>query len=165
VGDALRRRADPASGLFRERFDRQMIVCGLEFPDDLWYLVEHQVWARLHDTTSATVGVTSLGVRLAGDIYMCRPKAVGSDIEQGHSIAVVEIAKAIVSMKSPVRGRVTAVNTQLQEQPELLVGDPYHEGWLAQLHLADFATDRAALLYGEHARAAMERHARLNQID
>jgi len=142
-----------------------MIVRGLEFPDDLWYLVEHQVWARLHDTTSATVGVTSLGVRLAGDIYMCRPKAVGSEIQQGHSIAVVEIAKAIVSVKSPVCGRVTAVNPQMQEHPELLVSDPYHEGWLARLRLADFATDRTALLYGEHARAAMEHHAWLNRLD
>ena len=142
-----------------------MIVRGLEFPDDLWYLVEHQVWARLRDTTSATVGITSLGVRLAGDIYMCRPKSVGSAIQRGRSIAVVEIAKAIVSVKSPVSGHVIAVNPRLEQHPELVHGDPYGAGWLAQLRLVDFEADRPALLHGESARAALEHHAWLNQVE
>ena len=51
-----------------------MIAGGFEFPDDLYYLVEHQVWARFDDDGVATVGITSLGIHLAGDIYMCRPK-------------------------------------------------------------------------------------------
>jgi len=142
-----------------------MIVRGLEFPDDLWYLVEHQVWARLIDTDSATVGITSLGIRLAGDIYMCRPKSPGSDVERGRSLAVVELAKAIVSVKSPVKGRVIEVNARLEERPELVHSDPYGEGWLATLALTDFEADRPALVHGEPVRAAMERQAWLNQIE
>ncbi|HTT13404.1 MAG TPA: glycine cleavage system protein H [Burkholderiaceae bacterium] len=141
-----------------------MIVRGLEFPDDLWYLVEHQAWARLHDATSATVGITSLGVRLAGEIHMCRPKSVGAEIQRGRSIAVIEIAKAVVSVKSPVSGRVIAVNPRLENQPELLHADPYGEGWLARLSLVDFEADRPALHHGEPARAAIEHLAWLNQV-
>jgi len=142
-----------------------MNVAGLEFPDGLHYLVEHQVWARLEGDGAATVGITALGIRQAGEIYMCRPKWPGSEIEQGRSIAVVELAKSIVSVKSPVRGTVLAVNAALAKAPELVHRDPYGEGWLARVQLADFETDRAALLHGEHVAAAMQRHAWLNRMD
>lgn len=142
-----------------------MIVRGLDFPDALHYLVDHQVWARLEGDGTATVGITSMGIRAAGEIYMCRPKAVGSEVEQGRAVAVVELAKSIVSVKSPVRGTVVDVNVALEERPELVHRDPYGEGWLARLRLADFDTDRAALVQGDAVPAAMEAYARLNLIE
>ncbi len=142
-----------------------MIVAGLEFPDELHYLVEHQVWARLEGDGTATVGITALGIAQAGEIYMCRPKWPGSVIEQGRSIAVVELAKSIVSVKSPVRGTVAAINAALEKTPELVHRDPYGQGWLARVQLADFEADRAALLQGEPVAAAMERHAWLSRMD
>jgi glycine cleavage system H protein len=44
-------------------------------PTDLHYLIEHQVWARVHDDGTATVGITALGIQLAGEIYMAGPRA------------------------------------------------------------------------------------------
>jgi glycine cleavage system H protein len=142
-----------------------MNVRGFEFPDDLLCLVEHQVWARLDDATHATVGITALGIHLAGEIYMCRPKLVGSLVEQGRSVAVVELAKSIVSVKSPVHGRIVAVNAALAERPQLVHQDPYGAGWIARIELAQLDADRAALLQGEPLAAAMAHHAWLNQID
>ncbi len=142
-----------------------MIVRGLDFPDALHYLVDHQVWARLEGDGTATVGVTSMGIRAAGEIYMCRPKAVGSEVEQGRAVAVVELAKSIVSVKSPVRGTVVDVNPALADRPELVHGDPYGEGWLARLRLADFEADRVALVQGDAVPVAMENYARLNLIE
>lgn len=142
-----------------------MIIRGLDFPDALHYLVDHQVWARLEGVGTATVGITSMGIRAAGEIYMCRPKAVGSEVEQGRAVAVVELAKSIVSVKSPVRGTVVDVNVALEERPELVHRDPYGEGWLARLRLSDFDTDRAALVQGDAVPAAMEAYARLNLIE
>jgi len=144
-----------------------VLIRGFDFPDDLHYLVEQQVWARLEDGgTVARVGITSLGVQLAGgEIYMARPKGVGSVVVQGGSVAVVELAKAIVSVKSPVAGTVKEINVRLAATPELVHRDPYGEGWLARLALADFAADRAALVHGEvTVRPAMEHHAWLNQV-
>jgi glycine cleavage system H protein len=140
-------------------------AAGLEFPDGLHYLVEHQVWARLEGDGTATVGITALGIAQAGEIYMCRPKRPGSPVEQGRSVAVVELAKSIVSVKSPVRGTVVAVNERLADTPELVHRDSYGEGWLARLSLADFEADRAALLHGEPVAAAMAHHARLSRIE
>jgi glycine cleavage system H protein len=142
-----------------------VIVAGHPFPDELHYLVEDQVWARLHDDGTATVGITALGVHLAGEIYMCRPKAVGVAVQQGRGIAVVELAKSIVSVKSPVAGVVVAVNPRLTAEPGLVHTDPYGEGWLARVTLSDFAADRQQLLQGEPAAAALAHHAWLNRAD
>jgi glycine cleavage system H protein len=141
-----------------------MLIRGLEFPELLDYLVEHQVWARDEGDGTATVGITSLGIRLGGEIYMCRPKATGATVEQGHSVAVVELAKSIVSVKSPVTGVIVDVNAALGAHPELVHRDPYAEGWIARVHVADFARDRERLVHGASAVPALEEYAWLNQV-
>jgi glycine cleavage system H protein len=141
-----------------------MIVRDFEFPDELHYLVDDQVWARLRGDGTATVGITSLGIRLSGEIYMCRPKAAGSAVAQGRAVAVVELAKAIVSVRSPVSGRVVETNPRLAAEPELVHLDPYGEGWIARVELSDFDTDAAALVHGDAVVPAMERHAMLNDL-
>ena len=143
-----------------------VVIRGFLFPDELHYLVEHQVWVRVEEEGVGRVGITSLGIHLAGgEIYMCRPKTVGSVVGQGGSIAVVELAKAIVSVKSPLAGTVIEVNARLAAEPELVHSDPYGEGWLARLQFAAFDADVPTLVFGEAAvRPAMEHHAWLEQV-
>ena len=137
-----------------------MIVAGFDFPDGLHYQPEDQVWARLEGDGAATVGITAFGVHQAGgELFMCRPKIVGSRIEQRRSLAVAEVAKAIVSVRSPVRGVVVAVNEALAAEPGLVHLDPYGRGWIARLQLEDFAADAAALVSGEAVAAAMQHQA------
>lgn len=134
-------------------------------PGDLHYLIEHQVWTRLHEDGTATVGITQLGVRLSGEVYMCRAKRVGTALAQGDTVAVVELSKAIVAVKSPVSGTVVEVNEALDERPEWVHRDPYGAGWIARLKLTDFATDQVALLQGEAAASAMAHHAWLHRLE
>ncbi len=134
------------------------------FPRDRLYLVEHDVWARAEGpgadgTTRVRLGITALGIRLSGEIYMCRPRPVGTVVEQGRAVAVVELAKAIVSVKAAVGGTVVEGNPALAERPELVHLDPYGEGWIALVDTAGFDTQRAALVEGEAVPAAMRRHA------
>jgi len=136
-----------------------MNLSDVVFPPDLHYLVEHDVWARVHGDGSATVGITALGIKMSGEIHMCRAKPVGSQIEQGRAIAVVELAKAIVSVKSAVAGTVLAVNPRLEESPELVHSDPSGDGWIARLALRDLDADRARLVQGDEVLEAMARHA------
>lgn len=131
----------------------------MQFPDDLHYLVEHDVWARVGADGTATVGITALGIKLSGEIYMCRAKPVGSVIEQGRSVAVVELAKAIVSVKCAVSGTVLAFNPLLEDTPELVHRDPYGQGWIARLALTDFERDRSQLVHGAGVVEAMAQHA------
>ena len=144
-----------------------MLIGPFLFPDALHYLVDHQVWARLEEGGTACVGITSLGMQLAGgEVYMARPKSVGAVVAQGGSMAIVELAKSIVSVKSPVAGTVIAINERLAATPELVHRDPYGEGWLARLRLADFAADAPGLVHGEDAVGpAMRAHARLHEME
>ena len=142
-----------------------MSLNGLVFPPELYYLIEHQVWARLDDDGCATIGITALGIRHSGEIYMCRPKRIGTALAQGESMAVVELSKSVVAVKSPVSGTIVAVNERLEDAPELVHRDPYGAGWIARLRLTDFAADRVALLHGAPVTDAMARHARLHRQD
>jgi len=128
-------------------------------PPDLHYLMEHQVWARLEDDETATVGITQLGIQLSGEVFMCRPRRVGTEVAQGGTVAVAELSKAIVAVKSPVTGVVVKINETLDEHPEQVHRDPYGAGWIARLRLTDFARDRTALVTGDAVAPAMQEHA------
>ncbi|MBB4842030.1 glycine cleavage system H protein [Paucibacter oligotrophus] len=141
-----------------------MLIHGLLIPDDLHYLVEQQTWARPLPGGVFRLGITALGLKASGEIYMCRPKSVGTELAQGRAMAVVELAKSIVSVKTPLSGTVLQVNKALEEQPELIWQDPYGEGWLLDLQASDWVGEQAALLSGEAARQPMEQYAWLNQI-
>lgn len=142
-----------------------MQAAGFLFPDELHYDVADQVWARVDADGLVTVGVTALGAHLAGEMFMCRPKSPGVQVERGRGIAVTELAKSIVSVKSPVSGTVRAVNEALAARPERVHEDPYGEGWLARVEPSDLAADLAALLHGEPVAAAMAHHAWLHRTE
>ena len=136
-----------------------MNAASLEFPDALYYSVEHQMWARLEADGTVTVGITALGVKLSGEVYMARAKAPGSVVAQGQGVAVVELSKSIVSVKCPVSGTVLATNPLLDDQPEWVHRDPYGQGWLARLQPSDWPGDAARLLHGAPVVPAMSHHA------
>lgn len=134
-------------------------------PADHLYLIEHQVWARVDSDGLITQGITALGVRLSGEVYMCRPKGVGVQVEQGKSMGVVELAKSIVSVKSPFSGEVIEVNPRLRDEPELVHCDPYGAGWLVRLRPSNFDGELEALVTGDAIAPAMAAHARLFRVD
>lgn len=134
-------------------------------PADHLYLIEHQVWARVDADGLVTQGITALGVRLSGEVYMCRPKGVGLVVEQGKSMGVVELAKSIVSVKSPLSGEVVEVNARLREEPELVHRDPYGAGWLMRLRPSALAVEQSTLVTGAAIADAMAAHARLFRIE
>lgn len=125
-----------------------MKIAELEFPSELWYLPEWDTWARLEGADIATVGISSLGVALSGELYMCRSKSVGTEIQQGRAIAVAELAKSVVSVKSPVTGVVIDINHALEDHPDLPFKDPYGKGWIARVQLSAWAQDQDLLKKG-----------------
>ncbi|KQV48651.1 hypothetical protein ASC95_22350 [Pelomonas sp. Root1217] len=142
-----------------------MLIAGAEMPEALWYWVDDQTWAEPLPGGHVRIGITALGLKASGDIYMCRPKPVGSEVEQGRSIGVVELAKSIVSVKSPLSGRVIKVNGVLEERPELVHQSPYDAGWLVELEPSNLDAEKGRLAIGEDAiRKAMQEWAWLNQL-
>lgn len=142
-----------------------MAALHLNHPPELYYLMEHQVWARLEGDGTATVGITQLGIALSGEIYMCRPKRTGTELAQGATVAVVELSKSIVAVKTAVSGTIAGINPALENHPGLVDRDPYGAGWIARLKLTDFSADAPQLVHGAAVAGAMARHAREHGIE
>ena len=79
------------------------------------------------------------------DIMFFTPPAVGAEIAQFDELGVIESGKAVFEIISPVSGVVTAVNSKLVNAPEMLNQNPYEQGWVAEIELADFDEDRELL--------------------
>lgn len=143
-----------------------MLTPFLDLPPGLWLWAEDQTWALPLPDGRVRVGITALGLKLSGEIYMCRPKSVGSSVEQGRSIGVVELAKSVVSVKAPLSGVVLRVNDALEEQPELVYRSPYEQGWLVELQPSALEAEQPRLVMAPAAqREAQQRWAWLNQLE
>jgi glycine cleavage system H protein len=105
------------------------------YPDDLRYSREHE-WVRV-DGSTATIGITSYAADELGDIVFVELPEVGAKLTQFASFGVVESVKAVSDLYAPVSGEVTEVNRALQGTPELLNSDPFGEGWIARVSIAD----------------------------
>ena len=143
-----------------------MLILGYDYPDDCYFDLEHDMWCRDLGDGRMQVGVSAFGVKISGNyFYMCRPKSVGTDIEQGKTMGVVELSKTVVTIKSPVSGTVVEINPLLEDKPELINQDPYGAGWIAVIQASAWEQDRAQLAHGEALIALAEQRMRLEPID
>ena len=131
-------------------------VRGCTFPENLYYNVESNVWCRLEEDGTVTVGMTAYAVSLAGQIVAFTPKSVGKKVEQDRSVATVESGKWVGPVKAPVSGEVVEVNLDLDAQPGLSNVDPYGKGWMVRMRPADWGEEVKTLLTGDPARTAFE---------
>jgi glycine cleavage system H protein len=76
-------------------------VRGCEFPDDLSYDQELNVWFKDLGAGQLEAGLTAFGLALVGDLYMFNPRPVGREIEEGKAFALVEVAKTVLSVRAP----------------------------------------------------------------
>jgi glycine cleavage system H protein len=109
----------------------------MSYPDDLRYSKEHE-WVRAEDGR-ATIGITSFAADELGDIVFIELPETGSTLSQFGTFGVVESVKAVSDLFAPVSGEVAEVNEKLRDTPELLNSDPFGEGWIARVTLADDA--------------------------
>ncbi len=104
-------------------------------PGDLHYTKDHE-WIRV-DGGEAVVGITEFAAHQLGDVVFVELPAVGRVLAQHATFGVVESVKAVSDLFAPVAGEVVAVNDGLGGQPELVNTDPYGEGWMLRVKIAD----------------------------
>jgi glycine cleavage system H protein len=107
-------------------------------PEDLRYTETHEWLAQQKDGT-VRVGITDHAQEALGDLVFVELPAVGDQIDQGDSCAVVESVKAASDIYSPLAGEVVEVNEELENDPGMLNNDPYGDGWLFALNPSDDA--------------------------
>jgi glycine cleavage system H protein len=108
------------------------------YPEDLKYSSEHE-WVRSGNGTTVRVGITEYAAEQLGDIVYVSLPAVGDDVAAGDACGELESTKSVSDLFSPVPGVVSAVNELLSSTPETINADPYGDGWLFELDLAEDA--------------------------
>jgi glycine cleavage system H protein len=105
-------------------------------PGELKYTKSHE-WVRIEDDGTAVVGITDHAQAALGDLVFVETPEVGASFDAGDACAVVESVKAASDVYSPLAGEVTEANADLADTPELVNQDPYGQGWIMRLRLAD----------------------------
>lgn len=109
----------------------------MNIPEDLRYTAEHE-WIRLGDDGSTVrVGITDHAQNALGDVVYVTLPDVGAEARAGQPLGEVESTKSVSDVYAPVAGEVRARNDVLGEHPELVNSDPYGEGWLVEIAVAD----------------------------
>jgi glycine cleavage system H protein len=107
----------------------------MNFPDNLRYTKDHE-WVRI-DGDEAIVGITDFAQRELGDIVYVEVETAGQELESGAVFGTVEAVKTVSDLFLPLSGSITEVNPNLNSNPELVNSDPYGEGWMVKMKLAN----------------------------
>ena len=107
----------------------------MDVPDELRYTQDHE-WLRV-EGDEAIVGITAYAADQLGDVVFVELPEVGTALSARQSFGVVESVKAVSDLYAPISGEVVEVNEALRDAPELLNSDPFGEGWIARVQLAD----------------------------
>ncbi|MDD3196624.1 MAG: glycine cleavage system protein GcvH [Paludibacter sp.] len=109
----------------------------MNIPTNLKYTKEHE-WIRVEGNT-AVIGITDYAQGELGEIVFVEVETIGETLEEGTVFGTVEAVKTVSELFMPVSGVVEEVNPALEDAPELVNNDPYGEGWMIKITLADAA--------------------------
>ncbi len=118
------------------------------YPEDLIYHPEHD-WARV-EGEEAVFGITWYAQDSLGEVVFFEPPQVGTAVSKDAAYAEVESVKAVSDVIAPLSGEIVAVNEALADAPERINADPYGEGWLVRVRLADPAEAEGLLGVAEY---------------
>ena len=104
-------------------------------PEDLHYSKDHE-WVRV-DGEQAIIGITDYAQNSLGDVvYVELPKA-GDEFAANEPFGSVESVKAVSEVFTPIAGAVVQINEALADEPEIVNSDPYGQGWMIRLKMAN----------------------------
>lgn len=105
-------------------------------PEDLKYTEEHE-WLAQTEPGTVRIGITDYAQDQLGDVVFVELPKVGAAVEAGAPFGEVESTKSVSEIFAPVAGTVSKVNNVLDDSPELINSDPYGEGWIVEINIAD----------------------------
>ncbi|MBQ0119039.1 MAG: glycine cleavage system protein GcvH [Paludibacteraceae bacterium] len=104
-------------------------------PTNLKYTKDHE-WIRV-EGNEAYVGITDYAQSELGEIVFVDVDTVGDTVNQNEVFGSVEAVKTVSDLNMPVTGEVLEFNEALNDQPELVNNDPYGEGWMIKIAVAN----------------------------
>lgn len=98
-----------------------------------------------------TAGLTDYAVEQLGDIVFLELPETGTEFKKGETFATVESVKAASEIYMPISGKITEVNSEVADSPEILNEDPYEKGWLVKIERTGDDTELSDLMeYGDY---------------
>ena len=105
------------------------------YPEDLLYHAEHD-WARI-EGDEAVLGVTWYAQDSLGELVHFEAPEPGAQTRKDAPYGEVESVKAVSDVIAPLSGEIVDVNQAVVDAPETVNDDPYGQGWLVRIRLAD----------------------------
>ncbi len=105
------------------------------YPEGLLYHPEHD-WARI-EGDEAVLGITWFAQDALGELVHYEAPDAGGTVAKDQAYAEVESVKAVSDVIAPLSGEVLERNEKVVDEPEVVNDDPYGEGWLVRIRLAD----------------------------
>jgi len=122
----------------------------MNFPAELKYTKDHE-WIRV-EGDEAVIGITDFAQRELGDIVFVDINTVGDEVEANEVFGTIEAVKTVSDLFLPAKSTILAINDAIDGSPELINSDPYGEGWIVRVKLANVA-DIDALLSADDYKA------------
>ena len=103
------------------------------------------VWAKAEES-QVLIGLSDFVQQHNGDIAFAEIKPPGTVLKTGDEVAAIETIKVNIALGSPVTGRISKINPEIELSPELINQDPYESGWLAVIEASSWVMDKVLLL-------------------
>ena len=107
----------------------------MEIKSELKYTKDHE-WVKL-EGNQAIIGITDYAQGELGDIVYVEVEALGENLQKEEIFGSVEAVKTVSDLFLPVSGKITELNGDLEDNPELINEDPYGKGWIIKMEIED----------------------------
>ena len=107
----------------------------MKIPENLKYTKDHE-WVRVEEDF-AYIGVTDFAQGELGDVVFVEIETEGEKLDKEEVFGTIEAVKTVSDMFMPISGEVLEINPKIEDEPELVNKDPYGEGWLIKISIAD----------------------------
>ena len=105
------------------------------YPENIKYTNDHE-WIRVEGNIG-TIGITHHAQGELGDIVYIDITDETATVSVGDSFGTIEAVKTVADLYSPVSGKIVEVNTGINSAPETVNSDPYGDGWIVKIELAN----------------------------
>ncbi len=120
----------------------------MNIPQELKYTKDHE-WIKV-EGNEAVIGITDFAQKELGDIVYVEIETEGEELNQGDVFGTVEAVKTVSDLFMPVSGTVSAINEDLEGEPEIVNSDPYGKGWMIKVEISDASELENALSAEEY---------------
>ena len=107
----------------------------MNVPENLKYTKDHE-WIKV-DGNTGVIGITDFAQGELGDVVFVDIDTDLSEITAGETFGTIEAVKTVSDLFAPCDGKVIEVNEKLADEPQVINNDPFGDGWLIKIEIAD----------------------------